>query len=609
MKCASVLTAAVLIGIGCAGKDSARSPLAASLPGLAPSAIAKPFESPLWFSDVTARSGIRYRHYTGAFVGPQGGNSRYMPEAMGPGVVLFDYDGDGDLDIFVTNSSDFPGRGSDTVPPTAHLYRNDGDMRFTDVTAAAGLAMTYYGMGAIAADYDGDGHVDLLVTTWGGVRLYRNLGNGRFEDVTERVGLGTHYWTDARGHRGPDWATGVVLFDADGDGDLDLLVINYVRWSPETDIYTSFDTVHKGYTSPKSYPGDTPRLYRREHGRFVDITERSGVVYRDAKALGVSLWDFDEDGRLDVVVANDTERNLLYHNSGGGKFSERAIGEGIAYDQRGEARSGMGIDIADWRNDGSVGVAIGNFTGEPVALFQRVGAGPFRDIAESAGVAAPTFPVLTFGLVFADMDLDGWQDMVMVNGHLEPDIQKAYPDVSYRQRPLLLGNNQNGAFEDWSERVGPAFNEPMAGRGLAVGDLDGDGDLDVVMTANGGGLRILRNDSTTHNHYLRAHLCGRAPNTDAIGARLELQSAGLRQRRLIRTGSSYLSQSELTQTFGLGNSTQVEQLKITWPDGAVRVMHTPCIDCTIVIDEVQAEPLVAHQSIGARCAFVLVQRR
>ena len=536
------------------------------------------------FTDVTEQSGIRFKHYTGAFLDERQHDSRYMPETMGAGVVIFDYDGDGKPDIYVVNSADFPGRASVRPAPTGHLYRNLGNMRFEDVTASAGLAQSCYGMGAIAADYDGDGHPDLLVTTWGGPRLFRNLGNGSFREVTREVGLTAPEWHDDSGHEGPEWATGALMFDADGDGKLDIFVANYVHWSPQVDLYSTLDGRQKSYAKPDIYHGSSPRLYLQRAGKFVDVTRDSGIANDNGKALGAALWDFDNDGRPDIVVANDTEPNFLYHNLGGGHFSERGVAAGIAYDENGTTRAGMGIDVADYMNDGGAAIAIANFSREPVSVFKMQSPGVFREASQQSGVAEPTYMVLKFGVVFADMDLDGWQDLLLANGHIEPRINEVEAAISYREPMKLLGNDGRGGFVDWSESAGPPFLTPLVGRGLAVGDLDGDGDLDVVVVENGGTLHIFRNDIPPKS-YLRVKLLGRGQNTDAIGAMITVSSAGVTQHRMVRTGSSYLSQSELVQTFGLGDKGSVDKVSIRWPDGKLTDIGHPATRQTLVVKE------------------------
>ncbi|MDD5034178.1 MAG: CRTAC1 family protein, partial [Methylococcaceae bacterium] len=445
-------------------------------------------------------------------------------------------------------------------------YENQGNWRFKDVARQAGLDQSFYGMGAVAADYDGDGDADLLFTALDGLRLYRNEGGGRFADVSRSVGLHPVYWTNEKGQTGPEWSTAALLFDADGDGDLDILSAQYVQWSVEADIRTTYDTVHKGYTTPRAYAGQSLRLWLQEHGKFRDATSGSGFDL-EGKALGLALWDFDDDGRLDVAIANDTSANFLFRNLGAGRFEEIGQKAGVAYDSEGNPRAGMGIDIADYRNDGSAGIAIGNFAQEPTSLFRMLKPWQFREDSGESGIAEPTFPLLTFGLVFADLDLDGWQDIVTANGHIEPAIRAVMPMLSYAQPLQWMRNLGSGRFADAGSGF-DAFKAPMVGRGLAIGDLDDDGDLDLIATSNNGAPRVLRND-LTEPHYLRVSLRGLAPNTDAIGARILLHGEHSIQQRIVRTGGSYLSQSEMVQTFGLAVGESVRRLEVRWPDGAV----------------------------------------
>jgi enediyne biosynthesis protein E4 len=542
--------------------------------------------APVRFSKVGAASGIDFKHENGAFLLEGGGESRFMPETMGPGVALFDYDGDKDLDVFVPNSMSFDPKRKQQPAPTAKLYRNEGNWRFTDVTRAAGLELRGYGMGAAAADYDGDADQDLLVTAWGGLKLMQNRGDGTFTDVTQQLGLKDAGWRDEKGRSGPPWATSAAFFDADEDGTLDLFVAHYVEWSPQIDVFSTIDGERKSYAKPDLYHGSSCRLFVQRKGRFVDATEESGIYKDSGKALAVSLWDFNQDGRLDIAVANDTQPNFLFEAQGKGKFIERALEAGIAYDENGGTRAGMGLDVADTENNTGAAIVVGNFSREPVSVFKMLAPGVFREASQQTGVAAPTYLSLTFGLTFADFDLDGWMDLAIANGHIEPRIQDVEAEVSYRQPVQLLGNDGTGHFVDWGVSAGEALNEPIVGRGLAVGDLDGDGDVDFIIGENNGPLHLYRNDTPLEGrHYLRVTLAGRKPNTNAIGARLELHADGKVQRRLVRTGSSYLSQSELTQTFGLGANGKAERLVVTWPSGATQVVDAPAADAHIVISE------------------------
>ena len=539
---------------------------------------------PLAFSDATQRAGVDFRHETGAF------GKKWMPESMGSGCAVFDYDGDGLPDILLVNGTFWPGHEKGN-PPTSKLYRNRGNWAFEDVTERAGLAFPLYGMGAAAGDYDADGDLDLYLTAVGDNRLLRN-DNGKFTDVTKRAGVAGGRWRSEGGGQNPEWSTGAAWADMDGDGRIDLFVCNYVHWSPETDLFTTIDGVNKSYATPQQYDGSTCRLYRNlgnsGAGRrlddsqdrppppnpgestagwtFEEATEKAGLLNPKGKSLGVAVADFDDDGRPDIVVTNDTQPNFLYHNQGGGAFRDIALTSGVAYDEAGRARAGMGVDVASLDNDRALAVAIGNFSREPVSLYRQAGGDIFIDEAGGRRIAQSTLPSLTFGLLFLDGDLDGYIDLALANGHIEPEIQRVQKDIPFEQRPQLFWNDRERHFQDITDRAGGPFARPVVGRGLASADLDGDGDLDLVLTTNGGPAILMRNDGPV-GKAVRVRLRGAPPNRDALGAVVTATAGDLEQRATIRTGSSYLSQSETTLTFGLEGRPRVDRLSVRWPNG------------------------------------------
>ncbi len=536
----------------------------------------RPSPPPITFSDFTEEAGIDFRHETGA------SGQKWMPESMGSGCALFDYDGDGDLDLLLINGT--PWSGAAGSVPTSRLYRNWGDGRFEDVTRSAGLSFSLYGMGCAAGDYDGDGDLDLYLTAVGENRLLQNEG-GRFEDATARAGVAGGRWRSEGGKESPEWSTGTAWVDVDGDGWIDLFVCNYVRWSPETDLFTTIDGVNKSYATPQPYEGSTCRLYRnRGDGSFEEVTKRAGVYNPKGKSLGVAVADFNGDGHPDLVVTNDTQPNFLYRNRGDGTFEEVGLASGIAYDEAGRARAGMGVDVGSLDNDGKLAIAIGNFSREPVSFYRQSWEDFFIDEAGRRQIARSTLLPLTFGLLFFDYDLDGYLDLVLANGHLEPEINRVQKEITYAQQTQLFWNDGGGRFQDVTDQSGNAFALRVVGRGLAYGDVDGDGDLDLVLAANGGPAVLMRNEGPAGG-AVRVHLRGAAPNRQALGAVVTAVAGDLEQRAMVRTGSSYLSQSETTLTFGLGARTRVDRLSVRWPEGRVETSEGLEAGATYVVEE------------------------
>jgi hypothetical protein len=498
-------------------------------------------------------AGLDFRHESGAF------GKKYLPETMGSGCALFDYDGDGWLDVFLVNSTRFPGQDGEPAYPA--LFRNTRDGRFENVTREAGLAVEMYGIGAAAADYDGDGWTDLYVTAVGGSHLYRNLGNGRFADVTEEAGA-----------RGPaTFPTSAMFFDYDQDGHLDLVVANYVVWTVEDDLFCTLDGKTKSYCTPESYRGESPTLLRnRGDGTFEDVTRQAGVWSPSSKALGVALLDHDGDGWLDFALANDTEPNQLFRNNGDGTFTEVGMLAGMAFDEAGKARAGMGIDAADYSGSGRPGLVIANFSNEMIALYDNVGNGLYVDDAPTSEVGRESLLTLAFSVFFFDFDLDGFLDIFAGNGHVADDINVVQPGVTHAQPPHVFRNLDGRRFEEVTHRLGEDLEDPVVARGAAHGDLDNDGDLDVVVNVNGGPAVLYRNDGANQNRFVRVKTIGTRSNRDGIGARVTLRRPdGHTQWRLVHTGSSYASQSDTALTFGLGSQHEAEGIEVVWPSGQV----------------------------------------
>jgi hypothetical protein len=582
---------AALVALACAGcgpgSPPPGEPTAAS-PGAAGTA-APEVARPLGFElvDIAERSGIAFRHVTGAF------GDKLLPETMGSGAAFLDFDGDGKLDVFLVNSSWWPGREPSGPAPACALYRGRGDGTFEDVTAAAGAGISLYGMGAAVADHDGDGDDDIYVTGVFGNALLRNDG-GVFRDVARQAGVAGGTWKDPDGKERPEWSTAAAWVDVDIDGDVDLVVANYVEWCPENEIFTTIDGVTKAFTTPDRYRGLPCRLFLNQgRGKFTDATVASGLAGLRGKALGIAVWDFDGNRLPDLVVANDTQPNFLFMNRGGGRFEEIGLEAGIAYDETGRARAGMGIDIQDHANDGIPAVAIGNFSEEPMSLYRwsppvRTGeSGGFTSEAARAGLAGPTYKTLAFGVLFIDVDLDGADDLVIANGHIEPDVARVFQGQTHAQSPQLFLGRGDGTFTERTLDAGKGFSTPRVGRGLAAGDVDGDGDLDILITVNGGAPALLENvrQEGARNHFLRVRLRGRGENTKALGATVRLVAGGTTRTRLARTGSSYLSQSEATLTFGLGGLSSFERLTVEWPSGAETVVPGGAADRTIEVVE------------------------
>ena len=514
------------------------------------SLFAQPASPAFQFVDVTKSSHLEFQHNSGAYGG------KLLPETLGSGCAFLDYDGDGWQDILLINGMDWPGHKRQRS--TLRLYRNNQDGAFSDVTRKAGLDVEMYGLGVAVGDYNNDGFPDILITCVGQNRLFKNTGKGTFIDVTQKSGLG----------RRQALSTSALWFDFDRDGLLDLFVCNYVKWSPDHDVFCSLDGKHKSYCTPEAYRGETCWIFHnRGDGTFEDVTASSGIFDSSSKSLGVALLDHDQDGWPDLLVTNDTQPNKLYRNNHNGTFKDVAVEAGIAFSSDGKARAGMGVDVGDFENSGRAGVAITNFDNEMIGLYRASGNGTFEDIATQAGVGLPSKTTLGFGCLLADLNLDGALDLLAANGHIDDTVRNIRGNVGYAQPPQLFLNDGKGRFTDLSSGAGDGFRQPKVARGLAYGDFDRDGDLDILMTTNRGPAYLYRNDQLAGNRSIRFKLQGTQSNRDAIGASVRIEAGGSSQARLVKSGSSYLSQSELPVTFGLGRRDKVERVVIQWPNG------------------------------------------
>jgi len=574
-------------GSAAAGTAALRAGLTALF--LAASACALPAadEIPVAkFTDITREAGITFVHNNGAY------GDKLLPETMGIGVAFFDYDNDGHQDLLFINGTYWPGHIPEgKQPATMALYHNDGHGHFTDVTKGSGLDISCYGMGVAIGDYDNDGLPDVFITAVGGNHLFHNDGHGKFHEVTQEAGLGNST---------NDWGTGAAFIDYDNDGKLDLFVCNYVQWSPEIDLAKSYvmPNIGRAYGPPRNFAGTFPHLYHNDgHGHFTDVSAQAGVQIKDpatglpmAKSLAVAPVDVDNDGWIDLVVANDTVPNFLFHNEHNGTFKEIGARSGVAYDAYGLVRGAMGIDSARFRNDDTLGIAIGNYANEMNALYvaQRDSL-LFADEATQAGVGPASQKLLKFGLFFFDYDLDGRLDVLTANGHLEPEINRVQSNQQYRQPAQLFWNRGDSKGTSFvpvpPDKAGTDLFQPIVGRGAAFADIDGDGDLDVVLTQIGGPPLVLRNDQNLHHHWIRLKLVGTKSNRDAIGAWIKVRVNSQTLWRQVMPTHAYLSQSELPVTIGLGNADKVDSVEINWPSGIKQKVENVLIDRPMTITE------------------------
>ncbi len=506
------------------------------------------------FTEITEEAGIDFIHNNGAF------GKKYLPETMGSGCAFIDYNLDGWQDIILINGKDWKGHPTGKRQTLA-LYQNNQNGTFTDVTKDVGLDKPVYGMGVAVADYDNDGDDDIYLSCLRADRLFQNNGDDSFLDVTDKAGI------DNQG-----FGTSCAWFDYNMDGHLDIYVANYVEWTIENDIFCTLDGKNKAYCTPESYIGQASKLFRnRGDGTFVDVSRIVGLDDQFSKSLGVCILDYNQDGLLDIFEANDTQPNKLYQNNRDGKFSEVGMLTGVAFDERGVATGAMGVDAADYDLSGRESIIVGNFSNEMLNLYHNEG-DFFIDDAPVAKIGNSSLLTLTFGCFFFDFDLDGNLDIFTANGHVENDINKVQSEVTYAQTPHLFHNLSGGKFVDVIDKVGKDLAIPVVGRGAAYGDIDNDGDIDLLVTTSNGPAHLFRNDGGNRNNWIKIQLVGSKSNRNGIGARIQITSSIGTQTRTIKSGSSYCSQSELTAFFGIKNDANIEKIEVNWLGGKVQVI-------------------------------------
>jgi hypothetical protein len=503
------------------------------------------------FVDVTESAGIGFRHRNG------GGGDKHLVETMSGGGGFFDYDSDGDLDVYLLNGAPLPGYGGPR-PLTNALYRNDGG-RFTDVTEQAGVESSEYSMGCASADYDNDGDADLFVSGFGPSRLYRNEGDGTFRDVTESAGVGV-----------ASFAASAAFADIEGDGDLDLYVTTYIEYRLDNPVYCGDRVLGtRTYCHPNNYEGARDFLYRNEgNGTFEDVTASAGVSLDDGRGLGVVFTDYEGDGDQDIYVANDTMMNHFFRNVGSGRFEETALALGLGFDEDGRAEGSMGIDVSDYDGDGLLDIFVTNFERESNTLYRSLGDGTYADATYASGLALPSLPFVGFGTGFFDADNDGDPDLFVANGHIM-DHESALSDSTRYAQPKQVFENDGGRYRDVSSTAGDIFGREQVGRAAAFGDWDDDGDPDVLVVNNDDVPNLLENTSENDHHWVLLRLVGRSSNRDGVGAVVRVEAGGKTQVKELRSGYSYLAMNDLRLHFGLGSSERLERVEVRWSSGLV----------------------------------------
>ena len=520
------------------------------------------------FTDISTPAGIKFTHNAGK------AGKKYLPETLGSGGAFLDADGDGWQDILLINSKDWTPKGRKSLHA---LYRNNKNGTFTNITAGSGLDVEMYGLGVSVGDYDNDGKDDVYITALEGDRLFHNEGAGKFRDVTKTSGINN-----------ANFGTSAAWFDYDRDGKLDLFVANYVQWTVKNDLWCSLDGVTKSYCTPESFKGTSSKLYRNSGGgKFEDVSQKAGVGDPNSKSLGITVFDYNSDGWSDLFVANDTQPNKLYKNNKNGTFTEEGMMAGVAFGEDGVARGAMGVDAADYDRSGKAHLLVGNFSNQMLGLYHNEGSGLFVDEAPRSAVGRESLLSLAFGVFFFDYDLDGYPDILTANGHIEEEIGRVQPKVQYKQSPLLFRNTGKGKFENVTSKMGTTFTRPIVARGAAYADIDKDGDLDVLLTSNHGPAYLFRNDGGNKNHWINIRTVGSKANRNGIGAVVRIDSASGKQWSVVRSGSSYCSQSDLALTFGLGKDTKVTALEIEWPGGAKQKLTNINADQFVTVDEVK----------------------
>jgi hypothetical protein len=552
--------------------------LFSALPGRqTPKAPDQPQPLPGKFIDATAALGLHFQYFASHTA------KHYLPETMGAGAALFDYDNDGRLDIFLVNGApltDPTPKGS--IPQKSgprywnRLFHQKPDGTFEDVTEKAGLQGSGYGMGVAVGDYDNDGYEDLYVTAYGGNKLYHNNGNGTFTDVTEKAGVA-----------GSGWSTSAAWVDLDGDGLLDLVVLRYVQWDFEDIWCGEHKEGYRSYCHPDIFQPVSPLVYHNDgNGHFTEVSQKIGLS-KPGKGLGIALADYDRDGHVDLFVANDSMVEFLYHNKGDGTFEEVGLLSQVAIDGDGRTYAGMGVDFADYNNDGWPDLVITDLANQRYALYQNNGDATFTYASFSAGLARSTMQHSGWGVRFLDYDNDGWKDLLIAQGHDLDTIELNYPNLHYRE-PMLLLRNMGRDFADVSSDSGAIFHESWLGRGMAIGDIDNDGRIDAVVTTNDGPAYILRNETPTENHWLTLKLVGHKSNRDAIGAEVKLVTAKGQQFATVSTAGSYLSSSDKRVHFGMGSESTAQTIEIRWPSGILETLKNIRADQILQVDEAPA---------------------